>query len=412
MCELKTYNRKKLSELNSCFLRNQEGGVMIMMAAFIVVLFALSGAGFDFGRAYLVKMKAQQAADSAALAGANPATKNPKDKDRLRSAQLYYNLNYPDTYMGVSRPVMNYTPTDLNISVSNTANVNSNFIGVLGTKFNKLGVGSGSKVDIETKDPQYDVILILDVSDSMDWMFDGAMCAEDGSTPCNNGEVGNSNPKYCYSADNSIGYFPCGNSRLAALKNAATNMTNVLLDDQVKDNNRIAVVTWNDDFKSKLDFSNDKDTVLNYIDSIAANGGTNSTSGLSQALLMSNSFRDDSIHAIILLTDGLNTGNNIPPVHDETIDTASLNICNNFKNQNPATIVYTIAVGDTVAKDTSGNFINPDGDKIDKFLRNCASGFPDTNLNQYYFITSASATELNGVFQTIATTLQKLRITD
>lgn len=409
---------KNKSNILGCLKNNNEGGVLIMAAVFIVVLFALGGAGVDFGRAYLLKMKAQQASDAAALAAANVAKQDPTDSDRKKTAEMYYNLNFPETYLGVARPPMKFTPGTTNVAVENSAAMDTNFIRTMGSQFNSLSVSTGSKVNIASTDPRYDVILVLDSSDSMDWTFDGSKCDSTQKPPvkpelsCNDGtDPTNTATNYCYNSSGN--YYPCGMaSRLFGLRVAANTMTDKLLDPLVLGNNRIALVNWNNTLRSKLDFSNNILAVKSYISSMTAVGGTNSTVGLQQAKLFSANFRKDTIHAVVLLTDGLNTGVSSPAIHDPSIDAASLVLCNEFKSQNPPAVVYTIAVGDVVKKDASGNFINPDGNVVNDFLRNCASGSPDSNLNKFYFIVSTDSSELNTVFKTIADSVQKLRITD
>lgn len=193
---------------NSIFhslIKNNEGNVLIMAAFFIVVLFALGGAGLDFGRAYLVKMKSQQASDAAALAGANPALTNPSHADREKTATMYYNLNFPEHYLGVERPQFDFGPeSTVNVTAGNSATMDTNFIRTMGNQFNTLNISTQSKVDIASNNPKYDVILVLDTSDSMDWTFAGTMCDSTKLPPvdeahrCNNGEPGNLSPNYCY----------------------------------------------------------------------------------------------------------------------------------------------------------------------------------------------------------------------
>lgn len=394
---------------NSIFrslLNNNEGNILIMAAFFIVVLFALGGAGVDFGRAYLVKMKSQQASDAAALAAANPALQNPSDADRLKTANMYYNLNFPATYLGVSRPPLKFTPGTVNLSVENSAAMGTSFIRTMGSQFDTLNVSAKSKVNIAVGNPKYDVILVLDTSDSMDWTFDGQMCDKDGKIACTK-----DNPTACFDPTNND-YYSCGNSaRLAGLKAAANNMASDLLRDEVLGNNRIAMVNWNHGLRTSRDFYNNLQIVNYYIGLMKATGGTNSTVGMQQAKLYAGNFRSDAVHAVVLLTDGFNSGLSSPPVHDDSIDNSSLAICNEFKSQDPPTVVYTIAVGDIVKKDASGNF-SDDGKKVNDFLRKCASGSPDSNLNQFYFIVSSDAAQLNAVFKTIADNVQKLRITE
>jgi hypothetical protein len=137
-------------------------------------------------------------------------------------------------------------------------------------------------------------------------------------------------------------------------------------------------------------------------------GGTNSTSGLNAANNIATSgFTGTAVNAVVLLTDGFNTGNTSPPVHDQSIDNSSLAICNTFKSWKPPVIMYTIAIGNTVAKNTDGSFVDAtNGQYIEDFLKGCASNSAN------YFVAATDADQLNSIFKTIATNIQKLRITD
>ncbi len=394
-------------------LSDNEGSTLIMVGVFMLTIFAIIGAGVDFGRAQLVKMKIQQATDMAALAAANPPIASPTIDDRQAIANMYYNLNFPAVYLGVKRPPLNFESNNvLNVSANSSANLDTNFIRILGQ--NTVNVSSGSKVDIGIKNPRYDAMLVLDVSDSMDWKFNGDKCDYKGESPCNNndGNVDTVGKLFCY--DRASNYYSCGDSsRLTSLKEAATSLTSILLSPDIPDNtNRIAIVTWNDKFRQQLDFSNDKDGIITFLNNMTARYSTNSTTGLNKAWQLSkaaNGFRTDTVHAVVLLTDGENNGGG--GSHDQAIDNSSVAVCQQFKNLNPPTIVYTIALGDAVNKNASGGFVKPEGEFIDKFLRNCASGTPDSNENKYYFIAPTSS-QLNEIFKTIANNLQKLRITD
>ncbi len=151
--------------------RKNDGNVIIMVAVFILLIFAIGGAGVDFGRAQLVQMKEQQASDAAALAAATILDKNTNDpsEDAVRSAAAYryYNLNFPATYLGVARNTPNYVfdKASGNITVGNTQNVTTNYITTMGRS--NLDVGASTKVNIPSKNlPDFDVVMVVDESGS------------------------------------------------------------------------------------------------------------------------------------------------------------------------------------------------------------------------------------------------------
>jgi hypothetical protein len=198
------------------------------------------------------------------------------------------------------------------------------------------------------------------------------------------------------------------------LKTASKTLVNQLISNvALENNNLVSIILWNNTFRRMLDFTNNDFAANSYINSTNAIGGTNSTTGLAKAREVGNkNFRSDAARVVVLLTDGMNTGTSSPAKHDPDIDSATLKLCSEFKNDKPIpTVVYTIAVGDIVKKDASGNF-TAEGKIVNDLMSKCASGSPDSNLNQYYFIVSDNASQLNNVFKTIADNVQKLRITD
>ncbi|MEZ5690413.1 MAG: VWA domain-containing protein [Rickettsiales bacterium] len=405
------FNKKKIL---LSFLYCERGNVIIMTGLFIMALFAIAGAGLDFGRAYLFKTKYQQALDLAGLAAANPAKNNPDIADRQTAANMYYNLNFPASYLGKTRPSFTLTQNTLNMEISGNTSLDTNFIGTVGQ--DKLKLSAASKVDIPGKAPKFDVILVLDVSDSMDWQFDGDKCTQFATTPCNDNDGNPATAGYPYCYDTTGNYYSCAYaSRFHALTIAAKALSDTLLDDTGSSPNRVAAVTWNDqlvevnDFVNKTTGSTSIPNFLSYYNNTKIKGATDSTKGLEAAKSKATEFRADTVRVVVLLTDGENNGGK--PGHDLDIDNASIAICNELKAMTPPTIIYTIALGDIVKKDIDGNFINTGGVAVEQFLRTCASGNVVNNLNKYYFV-APDGTQLKNIFTAIAENIQKLRITN
>lgn len=158
---------KKLISL----LYSNTGNVLIMTGVFILIIFAIAGAGIDFGRAQLVQMKEQQASDIATLAAANVLDKDTVNPDentiREATAQRYYNLNFPVKYLGVTRedPTYNFNKANGTIVVSSSQNVKTNYINTIGR--DSLDVASRTAVKIPNKNmPDFDVVMVVDVSGS------------------------------------------------------------------------------------------------------------------------------------------------------------------------------------------------------------------------------------------------------
>lgn len=157
--------------LIAALCRSNEGGVFIMTGVFVLIIFAISGAGIDFGRAQLIQMKEQQASDIATLAAANiidKDTTNTEEKAiRESTAKRYYNLNFPTKYLGVTRenPSYNFDKSSGVIIVGNNQNINTNYITTIGK--GSLNISARTAAKIPNKNiPDFDVVIVVDESGS------------------------------------------------------------------------------------------------------------------------------------------------------------------------------------------------------------------------------------------------------
>ncbi len=164
------YMKKHLRVIDS-LCRSNDGNVFIMTGVFILIIFAISGAGIDFGRAQLVQMKEQQASDIATLAAANiidKDTTNPQEiKIRKDAAKRYYNLNFPAKYLGVTRqdPSYNFDKKSGIIIVGNNQNIKTNYITTIGR--GSLNIAARTAAKIPNKNiPDFDVVMVVDESGS------------------------------------------------------------------------------------------------------------------------------------------------------------------------------------------------------------------------------------------------------
>jgi Flp pilus assembly protein TadG len=133
------------------------------------------------------------------------------------------------------------------------------------------------------------------------------------------------------------------------------------------------------------------------IDTMTPDGNTNQAIGLAWGWLSLNQTSplnapaEDPNYtykkAIILMTDGLNTQNRWT-TNASTIDARQTLLCNNIKAAN--IIIYTVQV-------------NTDGDPTQAVLQNCASG-----TDKFFVLTSAS--QIMAAFNSIGTSLSKLRV--
>lgn len=350
--------------------RSEWGSVLLIAGLSLAFLFGIAGAGYDLGRQQLVRQKIQQACDAAALAAASmPDSTTPVDRQTM--ALRYFALNYPDTYMGVPRsslmPTVTVNANDVRVFLGTPASIATSFVSNLG--ITALDATGSSQVQINKTANKIDLILVMDNS--------GSMAADD--------------------AGSSAG----GPTRLGALLHSADYVSRLLLNSGAR-NNYIATVRWTDILAGYSDFDNSYPHVRSVLSTMSAFGGTNSTIGLSKARQMARSFRDGSVRAVILLTDG---SNNIPSLENP----ASLQICNDLKAPTnlggPGALVYTIAFGADAANSP---------DVITPFLSACATGgtplgTPQTNLGTYFFL-APDAASLQAAFNEIAGNLQRIRI--
>lgn len=150
-------------QLRRSFLRDKGGSVLLVAAVCFLVLVAVGGAGFDFARRELIRLKLQQASDAAALAGALMPT-GTSENDRRNEVLRYYKLNFPATYLNVARPsAPKITVTD-SVQVDASVDVPTSFIGNLGLR--TIPAKNHSLVTIGDKQVDLDVVLVVDESAS------------------------------------------------------------------------------------------------------------------------------------------------------------------------------------------------------------------------------------------------------
>lgn len=148
-------------------LRDTNGNVLMMTGLALILLFAVGGSGVDYGRQQLVRMKIQQASDAAALAAASVPCEAEPCTERLQTAMRYYNLNYPEKFLGVTRPQPTITaPLNGPVTVSANADIETQFISNLGIPV--LESKGRTVVSSENQGSAYDIVMLLDNSNSME----------------------------------------------------------------------------------------------------------------------------------------------------------------------------------------------------------------------------------------------------
>lgn len=360
----------RFSQWFQSFRRDEGGNVLILTGLSILFLVALAGAGVDFGRQQLVRQKLQQATDAAALAvAAMPETSTQQEKQD--AALRYFNLNYPDNYLGIPRPAgFTQLQTDGDqIIVATQQTIDADFISNIGVP--TLNAPARTVVSSSTtgNGGDYDIMMTFDNSGSMLWNANSYWGDQNQGRP----------------------------NRLDAVKEAATIIVSDLLGGG-NSNHRIAASSWHSILSGNINFTSDASQVLAFTNNMVARFGqlTNSGEGMRWAANTSSQFRPDSVHVVILLTDGLNT--------IAGADQATINYCQQLKSQNPATIIYTIAFGQDIIRD-------PQAPQAYSMLSNCASGTAGSNEGEYFFV-APNRNELLDIFSNILTQVKKIRIVE
>ena len=446
--------------LRKNLLRDTGGNVLIIAGLGILFLVGIGGAGYDLGRQQLVRQKIQQASDAAALAAAGMDFGTPSGT-RQNTAQAFFTLNYPQNYLGIPRPTPSVSIAGERVTVSAGAPVPTSFVGNFGVS--TIAAAGSSTTQFKRPQTIIDAILVLDNSASMNIMDVGVVSIREVpdnlrsafdatyvsrcrtlinsyfSNPISQRLLndlallfGVRNPITIFNRDvNSFLNFcinepaegATGATRLNALRSAALDFSNILLAGNNPNGNRIGIISWSDIILNSQALSSNSNSVINSIDMMSAQGGTNSALALQEAQQLANSFNRNHARSIVLLTDGRNTASTllkasriglIPPNsytyllsdsngcdgnnYCQQSVTNSLAICNSLKNSGVQ--IFTIAFGSDV---TTG----PDAGRVDEFLRTCANS--ESNGLRYYYPVSDSAS-LTATFNAIAGSLSKVQI--
>ncbi len=150
--------------------RRQRGQVLILVGLSLIVLIGAVGLAIDSGRAYGVKARLNAAVDAASIAGARALASGADDATRIANAQAaaarFYNLNYPEGFLGSTRGAPSTTAVHEStgywrITVSGSAEMPTTFIRVLGpTETEVAAIGEAIRRDL-------DVMLVMDTSGSL-----------------------------------------------------------------------------------------------------------------------------------------------------------------------------------------------------------------------------------------------------
>lgn len=152
---------------------DQEGSVYAILAASLVPIIGFVGAGFDYGRAYLVESRLQAAVDAAVIAGVRAqqgdATKG-EGSPTWRTVDRYLTANFPNNYMGFDRSSRDIDAQrdgfDIEVSLEVRGHVSTTLLRVLG--IDRIPVRARAAAEAgETVPKAVEVLLVLDNTGSM-----------------------------------------------------------------------------------------------------------------------------------------------------------------------------------------------------------------------------------------------------
>jgi len=155
--------------------RDKRGNTLAMITMALIPLVAMSGSAVDIGRAYLVKTRLQQACDAGVLAGRRAMAGSTYGTAEQAQATTFFNTNMSQTFAGAT-----------NVSFTTTGGANNEVLGNASarvpTTLMKLFYQEGIDVNVSCNArldvSNTDVVMVLDVTGSMD-------ACPDGSSSCN-----------------------------------------------------------------------------------------------------------------------------------------------------------------------------------------------------------------------------------
>ncbi|MCQ2005473.1 vWA domain-containing protein [Rhizobium sp. NRK18] len=341
------------------FFRSRDGNFAILTALSLPVVIAFVGVAIDMSRLLNTRTQLQSAADSAALV----ASKAMADQGMTEAQAKVLALNFVNSQLALDNDLggtldkdnIDIVPTKvtnadgsgtydvqvkLNLDVKMTA-----MTGLLGIDSRPVSVNSAARTSTESTKSPLSMYLVLDRSGSMAWDTDqygtyevSYDCSYWTSEGRGRNKVWEYHPKTCtYSA---IGYIP----KIYALKQAVSNlMAQLAAADPEQKYVRTAAVSYNSDMDTPLDLDWGTAKTLAYVDTLIADGGTDSSQAVTTARNALHANSEDQAHKkknggvpvkyMVFMTDGEN--------NDPKSDTKTKKECDDAKRE--GTIIYTVA---------------------------------------------------------------------
>lgn len=354
--------------------RDEQGAVYILMGFAIILLIGVVGIGIDLGTTTMLKTRAQNASDAAAIAAALAPSGDNAGREQI--ARRYIGLNYPDNYLG-----SDFTANRASIAIDgnnirvDTNNVTRNPDLVQVIEVNKLSTRAAAEVQSEpsVSGDLRDLVLVMDASGSM---------ADDVN--------GNSNPP----------------PKIEGAKTAASLIIDQILCNAAVVGSRIGWIDYsaqcnNSEIGSactpqirQLPLSGACGSVRDQLRTYSPRATTNGADAMRVAASLMSASRPNVVRAVIYMTDGINNSYNgvFYGDNDSRANNPALAICDQLKAQ--GIIVYGIAY--------SADAINAD------VIKRCATD-PDP-ANGYYFY-APDEVAITNAFAQITQSIKKIRLT-
>lgn len=411
------------------FMADRRGSYAIIFAITLVPLLVAIGAAVDISQAFVVKQRMTKALDAAGLAVGGTAGLTTAELQAM--AQDFFDANYPAAKLGIPGAV-SVTQTGQVVSLAVTATMPTSIMGIVG--IDTMNIAANSQITRMGK--KLEVVLVLDTTGSMGGSSKlstmktaakdliatvSAAAAAPGDVKVSvvpfavDVKVGTANKaadwlKWTWTTTKSMSSVKecdmtsAGSTWTCTLKPSKWKGCVIDRDQDFDISNSIPVAgdaatlypVDNADCKpvELMPLTDNWTALNNKIDSMFASGNTNTTIGLAwgwnmltQGAPLSNAAAPDPTKlnkAIVFLTDGNNTENRFTKVQSK-IDARMAPLCTAIKADGIE--IYMIRV-------MNGN---------EALLKPCAS-----DPSMYFRVTSAS--QLTGVFNSIAQALSNLRI--
>lgn len=150
--------------------RDARGNTLAIVGAALVPLTAMIGSGVDMSRAYMAKTRLQSACDAAALAGRRVMQNDTLNQAVIDEARRFFNFNFNQGLYGTAAFTPTVTrPSAGTVRVTASTTIPTTIMRMFGFTTLPLNVTCDASLNFVNTD----VMLVLDVTGSMDWDVNG-----------------------------------------------------------------------------------------------------------------------------------------------------------------------------------------------------------------------------------------------